>query len=100
MGDEGTESDLAEQPEPFPAKPSGRKADFSSRWKVAHRKSVNTWRVSRYLLNRSPLYCLTRSQVQATVQGMPPGFCVGLQTGIVGVGSAVGELLFAVLPPT
>jgi hypothetical protein len=33
MGDKGTESDLAEQSEPFPAKPSGRKGDFSSKWK-------------------------------------------------------------------
>ena len=30
MGDEGTECDLAEQSEPFPAKPSGRKADYTS----------------------------------------------------------------------
>jgi hypothetical protein len=29
MGDEGTESDLAEQSELFPAKPSGRKGDYS-----------------------------------------------------------------------
>jgi len=46
MGDEGTESDLAEQSEPFPAKPSGRKADYTDiKWNIdlcrdRHRKVV------------------------------------------------------------
>ena len=48
----------------------------------------------------SAFYCLSRFQVQVTVQLISEGFCCALQEGRRGVGSADGELLDAVLAPT